>query len=170
MKKRDKKGPVSKKNALSRNRTGATCDWKSKPPKIKRVSGKSSIYRYKGNYAWRGIKTEVYKPGKGDWSNIVRKVLTGDNLKTKSHVRYFEIASGGKSSFEKHRHEHIVVGLRGEGKILLNKRSHKIGFLDVVYVSPNTPHQFLNHFNKPFGFICIVPAKRDKPVLISHCD
>ncbi len=146
---------------------GAACDWRAEQSKTKKSSDKSAIYRYGGNYKWKGVKTEVYKHVKGDWNKIIRKVLVGDNLKTKSHVRYFEIAPGGRSSFEKHRHEHIVIGIKGSGKVLLGEKSRKISFLDVVYVSPDTPHQFLNPFNKPFGFLCVVPAKRDKPAIIA---
>lgn len=147
---------------------GATCDWRAEQSKTKKSSDKSAIYRYGGNYKWKGVKTETYKLAKGNWNKIIRKVLVGDSLKTKSHVRYFEIAPGGRSSFEKHRHEHIVIGIRGSGRVFLDNRSHKISFLDVVYVSPDTPHQFLNPFNEPFGFLCVVPAKRDKPVIIKR--
>jgi ribulose-bisphosphate carboxylase large chain len=147
-----------------------SCDWKvvpAKPRKGKKFN-KSIIYRHKGDCNWSGIRTDKYKPEKGDWSKIIRRVLIGQGLKTKSHVRYFEIEKGGSSSFEKHRHEHIVIGIKGNGKALLGKKTHKINFLDVVYVPPNIPHQFLNPFKKPFGFLCIVPAKRDKPVLLNR--
>jgi quercetin dioxygenase-like cupin family protein len=144
------------------------CDWQTGPSRAVTPSVKSTVYKYKGNYRWRGVRTEAYKEIKGDWDKIIRKVLIGEGLKAKSHLRYFEIAPGGKSSFERHRHEHIVIGVRGKGKVILDNMSYKIGFLDVVYVSSNTPHQFTNPFDEPFGFICVVPAKRDKPVLISR--
>lgn len=153
---------------MKRTNDAPFCDWQAKPSKSKKVSNKSRIFRYKGNCTWKGIKTEAYKPIKGDWGKIVRKVLIGDSLNTKSHLRYFEVDAGGRSSFERHRHEHVVIGIRGTGKVLLNNRHYKIGFLDVVYISSNTPHQFLNPFDEPFGFFCIVPAKRDKPKLLSH--
>lgn len=147
---------------------GATCDWRAEQSKTKKSSDKSAIYRYRGNYKWKGVKTETYKLVKGNWNKIIRKVLVGNSLKIKFHVRYFEIAPGGRSSFEKHRHEHIVIGIRGGGKVLLGEKNRKISFLDVVYVSPDTPHRFLNPFNEPFGFLCVVPAKRDKPVIIKR--
>ncbi len=167
---------------LSRKRSrnaGSTCDWqavnqKLGTPRIKpsksapTLPDKSLIFRHKGNCAWKGVKSEAYKYGKGDWNKIIRRVLIGDRVKAGSHVRYFEVAPGGQSSFEKHRHEHIVIGIKGTGKVLLGKRSHKIGFLDVVYVSRNTPHQFLNPFKEPFGFICVVPSKRDKPKILTR--
>jgi len=145
------------------------CDWREKSVKSVKVSDRSTIFRYKkGRYAWKGVKTEAYKTLKGDWAKIIRRNLIGDGLKTKSHVRYFEINSGGQSSFEKHRHEHIVIGIRGTGKVQLDKRQHKIKFLDVVYVSSNTPHQFINPYKEPFGFICIVPVKRDRPKILTN--
>lgn len=163
------------KNKLTSQLNAPFCDWQAKPSKAKKISSlesshtnKSVIFKHRGNYKWKGIKTEAYKSTKGDWSKIIRRVLVGDGLNTKYHLRYFEITAGGNSSFETHCHEHVIVGVRGEGKVFLNNRSYKIGFLDVVYVSPNTHHQFLNPFDEPFGFLCIVPSERDKPVIIAR--
>ncbi len=156
---------------LSCNRSrsaGTACDWKSGLSKIKKSSKKSVICKHAGNYKWKGIKTEAYKLKKDNWNKVIRRVLTGNGLKTKSHLRYFEIAPGGQSSFEKHRHEHIVIGIRGMGKVRLNNRLYKVRFLDVVYVSSSTPHQFLNPNAEPFGFLCIVPSKRDKPINVAN--
>jgi ribulose-bisphosphate carboxylase large chain len=161
MKKNGEKKTNSKFSSLS-------CDWKVKYAEKSKASGKSTIYRYKGSFGWKGVKKEVYKHDGDDWSKIFRRVLIGDNVTAKSHVRYFEIAPGGNSSFERHRHEHIVIGLRGKGRVRLDKRYYKVNFLDVVYVSSDTPHQFLNPFSEPFGFLCIVPAKRDRPVLMKR--
>lgn len=160
------KGRVKKK--ISSNDSVFYCDWHGKPLTSDKISVKSVIYRRKGGgYTWRGIKTETYKPGKGDWRSIIRRTLVGNELKSKSHVRYFEIAPGGQSSFEKHRHEHIVIGIRGTGKVSLDNKQHMIKIFDVVYVSPNTPHCFSNPYDEPFGFLCIVAAKRDKPKILS---
>lgn len=162
------------KNKFTSQPNTSSCDWQAtnrksgalqaKPSKVKKTTNKSRVYKHKGNYTWKGIKTEAYKLTGGDWNKIIRRVLIGDGLKTKSHLRYFEIAPGGKSSFEKHRHEHVVIGIRGKGKVILDKRTYKMNFLDVAYISPNTPHQLLNPFDEPFGFLCVVSAKRDKPI------
>lgn len=103
-----------------------------------------------------------------EWAKIVRKTLIGANGESaKFHLRYFEIASGGNSSFEKHKHEHVVICIKGKGKAVVGKKVHQIGYLDVLYISPDTPHQLKNPFKSPFGFLCIVNAKRDKPKIIS---
>jgi len=134
----------------------------------KKVANKSRLYKHKGNFTWKGVKTEKYKTGAGDWAGIVRKVLIGNfNESTKIHIRYFEIASGGYSSFEKHKHEHVVIGIRGKGKVLCDKKNYQLNFLDTLYIAPNTPHQLGNPFQDPFGFLCIVNARRDKPKILT---
>jgi ribulose-bisphosphate carboxylase large chain len=148
------------------------CDfWDEKKNK---AINKTSFYRHKGNFTWQGIKTEKYKTEGSNWAGIIRKILIGNhNESTKFHVRYFEIAPGGYSSFEKHKHEHVVVAIRGKGKVLCGKsestrteRRYELNFLDTLYIAPNTPHQLSNPFDEPFGFLCIVNAKRDKPKII----
>jgi ribulose-bisphosphate carboxylase large chain len=85
---------------------------------------------------------------------------------TKFHVRYFEISQGGNSSFEKHRHEHVVICIRGRGALLFGKKKRPMEYLDTAYISPDTPHQLTNPYQEPFGFLCIVNAKRDRPKLL----
>ncbi|PIV41323.1 MAG: cupin domain-containing protein, partial [Nitrospirae bacterium CG02_land_8_20_14_3_00_44_33] len=111
---------------------------------------------------------EKYKQSNGDWADIVRQTLIGNKRETcKFHLRYFEIAAGGCSSFERHKHEHVVICVRGKGKAIADKKSHILNFLDTLYISPDTPHQLRNPFKSPFGFLCIVNAKRDKPKLLT---
>ena len=128
---------------------------------------KSAIYRHRADYSWKGIKDESYKPVGGGWQDIVRKVIIGSHGEsTHFHLRYFEIMPGGFSTLERHRHEHVVICVRGKGRILIGEKLHRVDFLDTVYISPNTIHQLTNPFDEPFGFFCIVNAKRDKPKLI----
>lgn len=166
--------PVKKKTPIS-------CDW-SAPGRIRRgeregkeikqtkntaPANKNRLYKH-NNFKWQGIKTERYKSIKGGWADIVRQTLIGSHgEKTKFHLRYFEIAPGGCSSFERHKHEHVVICVRGKGKAIADKKSHILNFLDTLYISPDTPHQLKNPFKKPFGFFCIVNAKRDKPNLLT---
>jgi len=144
-----------------------TCDWRH--PKQGTVSGfnTNKIYRHKGGCRWSGVGTERYKLQDGGWSSIARNVLIGKSGESATfHLRYFEIAPKGFSSREKHRHVHVVICIRGKGRILIGDRSHTIKHLDTVYLAPNTIHQFSNPHDEPFGFFCIVNAKRDKPKLV----
>lgn len=134
----------------------------------KNTTNRNRLYKQKG-FTWQGIKTEKYKPKGGDWADIVRRVIVGNRGESaRFHLRYFEISPGGYSSFEKHRHEHVVICVRGKGKVLTGKRKNTLDFLDTLYISPETPHQLSNPFDEPFGFFCIVNAKRDKPKIMGR--
>jgi quercetin dioxygenase-like cupin family protein len=137
--------------------------------KAVRKASNTALYRHRGNLRWQGVRDEPYKTEGGEWSNIVRRVLIGSHGESaKFHVRYFEIASGGCSSLERHRHEHVVICVRGEGIVQTGKKSSKMKFMDTLYISPDTVHRLSNPFDAPFGFLCIVNAKRDRPKIITE--
>jgi quercetin dioxygenase-like cupin family protein len=56
-----------------------------------------------------------------------------------------------------------VIVVRGRGRVLLGGESHDLEPLDVVYVSPETVHQFQAGADEPLGFLCIVDRDRDRP-------
>ena len=136
---------------------------------------KTRFYKHKGGFAWQGIKTEEYKTKGSHWADVMRRVIIGSHHESAHfHLRYFEILPGGFTSFEKHKHEHVVVGIKGKGKVLSGKsestrteRYYEMNFLDTLYIAPDVPHQLSNPFHEPFGFFCIVNAKRDKPEILT---
>ena len=143
--------------------TPLSCDWKS-PSSKREVKNKNIIIRYRGNFKWRGVKEDKYKNKEDGWSSITRSVLIGNNGEdTRFHVRYFEIQPGGYSSYEWHKHTHVVICLRGKGLVRLDKKRYPINYLDTIYIAPNIKHQLINPYNEPFGFLCIVNSKRDMP-------
>jgi ribulose-bisphosphate carboxylase large chain len=144
-----------------------TCEWRSQCADTQDGKNKNKIYRHKGACIWSGTRTERYKQKDGEWSDISRNVLIGNSGESaKFHLRYFEIAAGGFSSLEKHSHEHVVICIKGKGKVVTGEKSHVIKYLDTLYIAPNTVHQLSNPYGGPFGFFCIVNADRDKPKLI----
>jgi quercetin dioxygenase-like cupin family protein len=144
-----------------------TCDWRDRDHLKKACADADRIYRHKGDCRWSGVRTERYKQLDGGWSAISRNVLIGKSGESaKFHLRYFEIAPEGFSSLEMHRHEHVVICIRGKGRVRIGDRAHTIKHLDTVYLAPNTIHQLNNPYNEPFGFFCIVDARRDKPKLV----
>ncbi|MCX5718550.1 MAG: cupin domain-containing protein [Nitrospirae bacterium] len=150
------------------------CDWEKTVPQVHKgektfTEHKSKLYKHKGNFTWQGIKAEKYKSSGRDWLNIVRQTLIDNNKETvKFHVRYFEIEPGGYSSFETHKHEHVVICVRGKGNVLAGKKIYDMNFMDTLYIAPQSPHQLRNPFDKPFGFLCIVNAKRDRPKILKY--
>jgi ribulose-bisphosphate carboxylase large chain len=136
-------------------------------PETPRGSGGSRVLRFQPDYRWQGVPVASYKQAGDHWSGVSRTVLVGKAGEgTAFHVRYFEIAPGGFSSLEEHGHEHAVVVLRGRGQVQLGEMVHDLGFGDTVYVAPHEVHQFRNPSpDEPFGFLCMVDAQRDRPVV-----
>lgn len=118
------------------------------------------------DFAWPAIDVEAYKETTESWRGVTRRELVGKRGESPLfQVRYFEIAPGGYSTLEKHRHEHVVVAQRGRGEVQFGRMIYRLEVGDVVYVAPDDPHQFRNpdDADEPFGFLCIVNAERDRP-------
>lgn len=123
---------------------------------------KTKIIRFK-NGKWLGIKSIPYKDKSENWAFIERFPLIMSNS-IKFELRYFEIAPEGCSSLEYHNHAHVVICVKGKGKLRAGKKNRILKYLDIAYIAPNEIHQLLNPFKEPFGFLCIVDSERDKPV------
>lgn len=141
--------------------SGTSCDWAPGGPSPG-GDDRSGLRKFT-DYRWDGVEPERYKAEDGGWAAIARQVLIAGNPGAGFDVRYFEIAPGGRSSLEKHAHAHVVIGVRGRGQVLLGGELRDIGFLDIAFTAPEDPHQLLNPFEEPFGFICLVDHERDRP-------
>lgn len=83
---------------------------------------------------------------------------------TRTELRYFEVAPGGHTSHERHAHPHVIIGARGEGRLVTGNRQVAVRPHDVAFVPPLEPHQLRNEGEEPFGFYCIVERDRDRPL------
>lgn len=120
------------------------------------------VSRYRGG-EWDGIQIQPYKDNPGGWMSITKQVLS-DDMQAAFQVRYYEMAPGGYSSFERHQHEHCVVVLRGQGRVRLGDETIDLMPNDLVRISGHQPHQFQNTGEEPFGILCVVDKERDRPV------
>jgi len=122
-------------------------------------------------FSWAGVTVEGYRAGKEDlpdhgFRGVTRQTITsGSNEKCAFEVRYFEIEPGGYTRLERHEHVHSVTVLRGSGYALVGAHVHPVRGHDHVYVPPMTYHQFVNDGDEAFGFMCVVDAERDRPIL-----
>lgn len=131
------------------------------------MAERSKVIRQQ-DFQWSGIVRKEYKADGSHFRDIVRHTLLGeasDEKALKSVLRYFEIQPGGYSSLERHQHPHMVVIVRGRGRVILDDTVEPVGYLDCVYVAPGTLHQFHAAEGEPLGFLCIVDRERDRPVL-----
>ncbi|MBI4345637.1 MAG: cupin domain-containing protein [Elusimicrobia bacterium] len=124
-------------------------------------------------FRWEAVDLREYTAAGTHFKDVTRQSLLGDAAgegDLNFITRYFEIQPGGYSTLERHQHPHVVVVLRGRGRVLLGDKSYEIGPYDCVYVSPKVYHQFQATGDEPLGFLCTVERIRDRPELPSEED
>lgn len=125
------------------------------------------LRKFRCGFRWDGVELEPYKlsthPG-GEFRGASRQVIVGRRgERVRFNLRYFEIEPGGFTSLELHRHSHVVIGARGIGRVRVGDRNFRLRPMDTIYIAPDQPHQLRAAGKEPFGFFCIVDARRDRP-------
>jgi quercetin dioxygenase-like cupin family protein len=114
-----------------------------------------------GELRWNDVPVRAYEPENSSADRATRQVLIGmDENSPNFHMRYFAVQSGGHTSLDQHPHEHGVYVLHGRARLRLSDQEHELNVGDVVYIPGNEVHQFFAMGEEPFGFLCIVPARR----------
>jgi ribulose-bisphosphate carboxylase large chain len=132
-----------------------------------RASGAPVLRKFRRGFRWDGVELEPYKLTThrgGEFRGASRQVIVGKRgERVRFHVRYFEIEPRGFTSLERHRHCHVVIGVRGIGRVRVGKRDYRLRPMDTIYIASNQPHQLRAMGRAAFGFFCIVNARRDRP-------
>jgi ribulose-bisphosphate carboxylase large chain len=127
------------------------------------------LRRFRRQYRWEHTELEPYKVSAhagGEFAGASRQVLVGKRgERVAFHLRYFELQAGGYTSLERHRHSHVVVGVRGRGVVRVGDETYTLKPLDAIYIGPQQAHQLCATGRSRFGFFCIVDARRDQPRL-----
>ena len=114
-----------------------------------------------GEMRWQGVPVRAYGPENSGADRATRQVLIGtDENSPHFHMRYFAVQPGGHTSLDQHAHDHGVYVLHGRARLRLGNDEHEINTGDVVYIPGNEIHQFFTLGDEPFGFLCVVSAKR----------
>lgn len=125
------------------------------------------VRRHTGDFHWEGVDVLAYKnEGSAPFRGVTRQVLF-DSSDPPAQLRYFEVAPGGHTTLERHRHVHSVMVIRGHGQCLVGERAYELAPNDLVSVPPMTWHQFRAAADSALGFLCLVAAERDRPQLPS---
>lgn len=75
----------------------------------------SKTKRAAQQYTWEGVEVRAYKSeGTAPFKDVTRQVLF-DDPHLAAQWRYFEVAPGGHTTLERHRHVHAVMVIRGRG-------------------------------------------------------
>ncbi|MBN1266114.1 MAG: cupin domain-containing protein [Anaerolineales bacterium] len=125
---------------------------------------KTSVKKFLGKwgeeYSWDGPKTRRYnmEAGPVDETWLIGKVDGARNFA----IRYYHVVGNAVTKLEEHHHDHGIVILHGKGRVLIGDKEHPVEQGDVVYIPPDTLHQIKNGTGEPLGFLCVIPAKREK--------
>lgn len=127
---------------------------------------RDALLRRRGaDFTWDGVERLAYKQeAEAPFRDVSRQLLFS-RPDLAGELRYFEVAPGGHTTLERHGHVHGVVILRGCGRCLVGAQVSEIGPLDLVTIPGWTWHQFRAAPDEPLGFLCLVDAARDRPVL-----
>ncbi len=114
-----------------------------------------------GEFRWQAIPLRAYGPENSTAEGATRQILIGNDENAHNfHLRYFAVQPGGHTALDQHTHDHGVYVLHGSARLRLADEIHEIGTGDVVYIPGNELHQCFTLGEEPFGFLCVVPARR----------
>jgi quercetin dioxygenase-like cupin family protein len=127
----------------------------------------SKIIKKQGE-GWEGITPKKYKTEGTNFRDVSRYSLLGegeDEHELNMQTRVFRVEAGGYSSLEYHRHPHSVMIIDGRGSMVLGDEVHQLETGDVVFISPETLHQFHADREDVLAFLCVVDRYRDRPAV-----
>ncbi len=81
-------------------------------------------------------------------------------------MRRFIMAPGGGMPRHTNLVEHEQYVLRGQARIGIGDEEYTVQAGDVVFIPAEVPHWYENIGDEDFEFLCIVPNKEDKTVLL----
>lgn len=127
---------------------------------IHRLQGPES-----GEFRWQDVAVRAYGPENNGADRATRQILIGNEEDAPNfHLRYFAVQPGGHTSLDQHVHDHGIYILHGRARLRVGEgvgvEEYELNAGDVVYISGNEVHQLFTSGEEPFGFLCIVPARR----------
>ena len=101
-------------------------------------------------------ETEVTMEGTKDAK--MRMLISDKDGADNFAMRMFTVASGGHTPFHFHNYEHEIFVLEGQGVLKGEDKEHPFNAGDVIFVSPNEKHQFVNAGIEELKFLCLIPT------------
>jgi quercetin dioxygenase-like cupin family protein len=117
------------------------------------------IHRYREHFDWEGVPVQRYPTDQEIRGASVRWLIGPAEKAPNFALRYFEVEPGGYTALDQHAHDHGVMILRGQARVLLGEEEFEVAHGDVVYVPPDEVHQFKSIGEEPLGFLCVIPAR-----------
>jgi quercetin dioxygenase-like cupin family protein len=104
------------------------------------------------NIAKRPVEVEGAK------GTEIRLLISKEDGAENFVMRMFEIKPGGFTPLHKHRHEHEVFTIEGEGAFICEGKEYQFSKGYVIFVPGDKEHQFKNRGDNVLEFLCLIPA------------
>lgn len=125
----------------------------------------SAIRKFTGDwdqeFHWEGARTRLYQ---NDGTNQVSETwMIGKAEGAQNFAfRYYQLSPGSHSQKEQHHYDHGILVLQGNGEVQLGEDHHQVSRGDIIHIEPDMLHQVKNTSTAPLGFLCVIPARREK--------
>ncbi|RPH58029.1 MAG: cupin domain-containing protein [Chloroflexi bacterium] len=97
-----------------------------------------------------------------------RQVLISADEGPNFAMRRFVMEPGGGMPRHTNTVEHEQYVLRGKARIGIGDEVYNVQKGDVVFIPQEIPHWYENVGDEPFEFLCVVPNKPDKTVILDN--
>ena len=96
----------------------------------------------------------------GGVKGVTKANVIGEKEGWENHtLRVFRVKPGGYTPRHQHDWEHVNYVIKGKGRLRIKDSVQELHEKDFAFVPPNTEHQFENHGDEDFEFVCIVPNR-----------
>ncbi|MHC4558692.1 MAG: cupin domain-containing protein [Planctomycetota bacterium] len=89
----------------------------------------------------------------------IRVLISTDDGAENFAMRMFEVQPGGYTPLHTHPNEHEVFIVEGHGVLVYAGQEHPFEAGHVIFVEPDSKHQFKNTGGSILKFLCLVPLK-----------
>ncbi len=111
----------------------------------------------------REVKAEVVLQG----VKTTRQVLISGEEAPNFAMRRFVMEAGGGMPRHTNLVEHEQYVLNGQARIGIGDEVYEVKKGDVIFIPAEVPHWYQNIGDEDFEFLCLVPNKPDKTVVLS---
>jgi len=87
------------------------------------------------------------------WENVETKIFNTEDVKG-----FFQVPVGESTFNHAHPHEHGIVILHGNARVMIEEETYDLKPFDSVFISGGDHHQVNNTGETSLGFICVIPS------------
>ncbi len=99
-------------------------------------------------------------------TGVTKQVLISSDQGPNFAMRKFKIQAGGSMPRHTNLVEHEQFVVSGRARIGIGEEEFEVQSGDIVFIPAELPHWYQTIGDQPFEFLCLVPNKPDKTVIL----